>query len=52
MGKFFSILLAFVMLLQIIRPLGYPGLRHRSDAWKIAFGALILFGLTALIRPA
>ena len=51
MGKLFSILLAFVMLLQILRPFGLPGLRYRSDAWKIAFGALVLFGLTALIRP-
>ena len=51
MSKLFALLLALVMVLQIIRPFGWPGLRHRGDAWKLALGALLVFGLTALMRP-
>jgi hypothetical protein len=51
MGKILSLLLGLAMLLQIVRPLGLPGLRRRADAWKIAFGALVLIGLVALVRP-
>ncbi len=51
MAKFLSILLVFAMLVQIIRPFDVYGLRQRSDAWKIALGALVVFGLAAMVRP-
>lgn len=51
MNKLFSILIILVMAIQIIRPLGLPGLRRRADFWKLALGALVVFGITALIRP-
>jgi len=34
---------------QIIKPLGLPGLRRRRDAWKLAvFGLLAVSGLVAI----
>jgi hypothetical protein len=51
MAKLFSLLFALAMLVQVIRPFGVYGLRRRSDAWKIAACALVLFGLTAFLRP-
>lgn len=51
MNKLFSVLIIIVMAIQIVRPLGVPGLRRRSDFWKLALGALVIFGITALIRP-
>jgi len=42
---------AAVACVQVIRPLGWPGLRTRQDAWKLAvFGmlaGLLLVALTA-----
>lgn len=51
MNKLFSVLLILLMLVQLIRPLGVPGLRRRGDFWKLALLALVLFGVTAAIRP-
>lgn len=51
MSKFFSAILILLMLIQIIRPVGVPGLRKRGDFWKIALFALVVFGVTAVIRP-
>jgi len=39
------------MLVQIIRPLGLPGLQRRADAWKIAVMALAIIFVVGLIRP-
>lgn len=51
MNKLFSVLLILLMLVQVIRPLGVPGLRKRGDFWKLALVALVLFGITAVMRP-
>lgn len=51
MTKVLSALLIIAMIVQLIRPLGLPGLRKRGDFWKIAVFALVVFGLTVLIRP-
>ncbi|MEF2071687.1 hypothetical protein [Consotaella aegiceratis] len=51
MTKVFSVLLILLMAVQLIRPLGLPGLRKRGDFWKLALLALVLFGIVALIRP-
>jgi hypothetical protein len=45
MTKLISALLVLAMAVQVIKPIGLPGLRRRSDFWKIAvlaFAALIL----------
>lgn len=47
MARVLSILLILAMLVQIIRPLGLPGLRRRADFWKIAVFALGVVALTA-----
>lgn len=51
MGKAVAIFLGLAMLVHIIRPLNLPGLRKRSDAWKIA--AIAMFAMVVLvgIRP-
>lgn len=51
MTKAISLLLALLMLVQIIRPLGLPGLTRRADAWKIAVGGLALIALVAAFKP-
>lgn len=52
-----KIILLFLLVLaaiQIIKPLGWPGLEKRSDAWKLALGGLIVLaaavGLIALFQ--
>ena len=51
MTKLFSLLICLLMVIQIIRPLGLPGLRRRIDFWRLALLALVVFGITTLIRP-
>ncbi|QOG08886.1 hypothetical protein IGS74_19690 [Aureimonas sp. OT7] len=51
MTKVISALMIVAMVVQVIRPLGLPGLRRRGDFWKIAMAALFVFGATVLIRP-
>ena len=51
MTKALSLILALCMLVQIIRPLGLPGLRRRADAWKIAVFALAIIVAVAALRP-
>lgn len=52
MTKIIVIFLLALALVQIIKPLGWPGLKKRSDAWKLALGGLmvtvIAIGLIAL----
>jgi hypothetical protein len=51
MSKLFSLLICLLMVIQIIRPFGLPGLRRRVDFWRLALLALLVFGVTTLIRP-
>ncbi|WP_181408157.1 hypothetical protein [Pararhizobium mangrovi] len=51
MARAISYLLILAMIVQIIRPLGIPGLRKRGDFWKIALFALVLVSLIVLVRP-
>lgn len=44
------IFFALVACIQIIKPLGLPGLEHRRDAWKLALaGFVVMAALVALI---
>ena len=47
MTKILSLLIVGLMLVQIIKPLGLPGLRRRSDFWKLAVVALAMIAITA-----
>ncbi len=52
MTRLLSVFFGLCMLVQIILPLGLPGLRRRVDAWKIAAVALAIFMLVAALRPS
>ena len=52
MAKAISLFLLAVMVVQLLYPLGLPGLRKRSDFWKVALVAIFVMMLTVLIRPA
>lgn len=51
MTKAIGLFLLLAMCIQIIRPLGFPGMRRRSDCWKIAAAAFVLWTLVLLLRP-
>ncbi|WP_320198225.1 hypothetical protein RMR16_010805 [Agrobacterium sp. rho-13.3] len=51
MTKAIGLFLLLAMTIQIIRPLGWPGLRKRGDCWKIAAAAFVLWTLVLLLRP-
>jgi hypothetical protein len=48
MTKILSLVIILMMVVQIIKPLGLPGLRKRSDFWKIAQLALAAISLTVV----
>ncbi|MEJ8476620.1 hypothetical protein [Roseibium algae] len=54
MTKVILIFLLVLAVIQVIKPLGWPGLKKRSDAWKLAIGGLFLIvfsvGLIALFE--
>lgn len=49
MSKALSLVIIGFMLIQIIKPLGLPGLRQRRDFWKLALIALGALGLTVVL---
>ncbi len=49
--KAFSLLIILIMAVQLVYPLGLPGLKRRRDFWKLALVALGVIALTILIRP-
>lgn len=51
MTKAISAFLILAMIVQVIKPLGIPGLRRRSDFWKLAVVAFVTWSVTLLIRP-
>lgn len=54
MTKIIVLFMLALALVQIIKPLGWPGLKKRSDAWKLALGGLMVIvisiGLIALFQ--
>ncbi|HEV7321717.1 MAG TPA: hypothetical protein VGO04_24195 [Ensifer sp.] len=51
MQKALALILLLAMAVQLIWPLGLPGLRYRRDFWKIAVFAIVMMMVTVLIRP-
>ena len=51
MTKALAVLIVLLMVIQIIKPLGFRGLKRRADFWKIGLGAVALIVLTVAIRP-
>jgi len=51
MSKIVTFIFICLMAVQIIRPLGIPGLRRRADAWKLAVAGFAFILLTIALRP-
>ncbi len=49
MSKLLALVVIGLMIVQIIKPLGLPGLRRRLDFWKLAVLALAAISLTAVL---
>jgi len=49
MSKMLALVIIGLMAIQLIRPLGLPGLRQRRDFWKLAVAALAAISLTVLL---
>jgi hypothetical protein len=49
MSKALALVFLGLMIIQIIKPLGFPGLRQRRDFWKLAVGALAAMSLTVIL---
>lgn len=49
MTKVLAFVIIGLMAVQLIKPLGLPGLRQRRDCWKLAVGALAAISLTVLV---
>lgn len=52
MSKILALVIMAMMVIQIIKPLGLPGLKQRRDAWKLAVAALVAMMLTVLLSHA
>lgn len=50
MSKIIGLLLLLAMVIQIIKPLGFPGLKRRADFWKLAVVAFVSWAITLLLR--
>jgi len=50
MAKLLSLLILLMMIVHIIKPLGLPGLRKRTDFWKLAVVALASLSLTVALN--
>ncbi len=48
MSKLLALVIVALMVVQLIKPLGLPGLRHRRDFWKLAVVALAAISVTVL----
>lgn len=49
MTKALAFVIIGIMAIQLIKPLGLPGLRQRRDFWKLALVALGAISLTVLV---
>lgn len=52
MSKILALVILGLMVVQIIKPLGLPGLRQRRDFWKLAVAALAAISITVLLSHA
>ena len=52
MAKLIMVFFAAAACVQLIKPLGLPGLRQRRDAWKLALFGLIAVSILVAIKSA
>jgi len=51
MSKLVSLFFICLMAIQFIRPLGWPGLKRRKDAWKLAVLGFAAILVVYALRP-
>ncbi|WP_164773693.1 hypothetical protein, partial [Mesorhizobium sp. M7A.F.Ca.CA.004.01.1.1] len=49
MTKFLALVIVGFMVIQLIKPLGWPGLKRRGDFWKLALLAMAAISLAAVL---
>jgi len=49
MSKLLALVIIAIMAIQLIKPLGWPGLKRRSDFWKLALLAMAAISITAVL---
>jgi hypothetical protein len=49
MSKLLALVIIGMMAIQLIKPLGWPGLKRRSDFWKLALLAMAAISITAVL---
>ncbi len=49
MSKALALVIIGMMVIQIIKPLGLPGLKQRRDFWKLAVLALAALSVTIVL---
>ncbi|CAN7289125.1 hypothetical protein [Mesorhizobium sp. LjRoot246] len=49
MSKLLALVIVGIMVIQLIKPLGWPGLKRRSDFWKLALLAMAAISMTAVL---
>jgi hypothetical protein len=49
MSKILALVIVAMMIIQLIKPLGLPGLKQRRDFWKLAVAAMVAISLTVLL---
>ena len=49
MTKLLALVIIGFMVIQLIKPLGWPGLKHRGDFWKLALLAMAAISLAAVL---
>ncbi|QDG77110.1 hypothetical protein [Labrenzia sp. PHM005] len=40
--KILGVFLLLIAAIQVIKPLGWPGLKRRADAWKLVAGVVVV----------
>lgn len=49
MTKLLALVIIGLMVIQIIKPLGWPGLKRRADFWKLAVLAMAAISLAGIL---
>ena len=49
MSKLLALVIIAMMAIQLIKPLGWPGLKRRGDFWKLALLAMAAISITAVL---
>lgn len=49
MSKILALVIIGMMVIQLIKPLGLPGLKERRDFWKLAVAAMVAISITVLL---